>query len=91
MDVTIKLDLTPEEARRLMGLPDVQQLQDDALAKMRDAIMTQADGFSPDGLLNTWFGGNTNTAVNAFRDAIGGALSQSLVRDSAASKGRNPV
>ncbi|MDZ7588707.1 MAG: DUF6489 family protein [Parasphingorhabdus sp.] len=28
MKVTVELDCTPEEARRMMGLPDVQQIND---------------------------------------------------------------
>jgi hypothetical protein len=88
MDVTINVNLTPAEARQLMGLPDVQPLQDAALAKMQDRIMAQAEAFSADGLLNTWFGGNANTAIDAFRDAIGGALSQGLAKSKTTSKGK---
>jgi hypothetical protein len=76
MDVTINLNLTPAEARQMMGLPDVQRLQDAALDRMQDRIMAQADTFSAEGLLNTWFGGSANSAMESFRDVIGGALSQ---------------
>jgi Family of unknown function (DUF6489) len=88
MDVTINVNLTPAEARQLMGLPNVQPLQDAALSRMQDTIMAQAEAFSADGLLNTWFGANANTAIDAFRDAIGGALSQSLAKGKTASKGK---
>ena len=52
MDVTINLNLTPTEARQPMGLPEVQRLQDAALAKMQDGIMAQADLFSAEGLMD---------------------------------------
>ncbi len=34
MKVTVELDCTPEEARRLMGLPDVQKLNEAYLKQM---------------------------------------------------------
>ena len=88
MDVTINLNLTPAEARQLMGLPDVQRSQDAALAKMQDRVMAQAETFSADGLLDAWFGGKANAAMDAFRDVLGGALSQGLPRGMGASKGK---
>jgi hypothetical protein len=38
MKVTIEVDCTPEEARRMMGLPDLTPLHDRYLAKMQDAV-----------------------------------------------------
>lgn len=38
MKVTIEVDCTPEEARRMMGLPDLTPLHDHFLDKMRNAI-----------------------------------------------------
>jgi hypothetical protein len=38
MKVTIELDCTPEEARRMMGLPDLTPLHDLYLTRMRDAL-----------------------------------------------------
>jgi hypothetical protein len=50
--------------------------------------MAQAETFSADGLLDAWFGGKANAAMDAFRDVLGGALSQGLPRGMAASKGK---
>ena len=86
MDITINLNLTPAEARQLLGLPDVQPLQDAALAKMQERIMAQAETLSADGLLNTWFGGSANSAMESLRNAIGGALSQGLSESKAVTK-----
>ena len=88
MDVTITINLTPAEARELMGLPDVQPLQNAALARMREKVMAQADAFSADGLLNMWLGGNSNSAMDAVRDAIGGILSQGLAKSRTTSKAK---
>jgi hypothetical protein len=43
MKVTIEVDCTPEEARRMMGLPDLTPLHDHFLTRMRDTI----DGQGP--------------------------------------------
>lgn len=86
MDVTINLNLTPTEARQLMGLPDVQPLQEAALAKIQERIMAQAEAFSADGLLNTWFGGGANTAMESFRDLFSGAIAQGLSGGKSAKK-----
>ena len=88
MDVTININLTPAEVRQMMGLPDVQRLQDAALAKMQDRIMARAETFSADGLMDAWFGTKANAAMDAFRDVVGGTLSQGLARGMAGSKGK---
>lgn len=35
MKVTVNFDMTPEEARKMMGLPDVAPLQDAMMEKMK--------------------------------------------------------
>lgn len=37
MKVNIELDMTPEEARKLMGLPDITKLQDKMMGRWRSA------------------------------------------------------
>lgn len=38
MKVNVEFDCTPEEARRLMGLPDLTPLHDRYLSKLSDAM-----------------------------------------------------
>lgn len=38
MKVNVEVDCTPEEARRLMGLPDLTPIHDAYVAKMQDMI-----------------------------------------------------
>lgn len=45
MKVNVEVDLTPIEARTLMGLPDVTPLHDQYLAMLGD---TMKNGISPD-------------------------------------------
>lgn len=58
MKVTVDFDCTPEEARRLMGLPDLTALHEAYLSRMRlaveqgitpDAIQTMMRSWSPMG------------------------------------------
>jgi len=45
MKVTVDFDCTPEEARRLVGLPDVSSLHEVYLGRMRKAV---EEGVTPD-------------------------------------------
>lgn len=38
MKVTIDIDVTPEEARRFLGLPDVERLQEQLLANAQEYL-----------------------------------------------------
>lgn len=42
MKINVELDCTPEEMRRVMGLPDLTPIHDRYLAAMSDAISGQA-------------------------------------------------
>lgn len=49
MKITIEIDATPQEVRDFCGLPDVQQLQNDILQKIRGDMkkgVTGVDAFS---------------------------------------------
>ncbi len=39
MKATIEIDATPQEMRELLGLPDVQALQKEAMEKIREKMM----------------------------------------------------
>jgi len=85
MDVTINVNLTPKEARELMGLPDLQPLQDEALAEIRRRVMAQVENISADGLLKSWFMGSSS-AFEIFRNMTDSMLSQNAGRFSTAEK-----
>ena len=40
MKVTIEIDATPQEMRTLMGLPDVEELQQEMMQKIREKVMS---------------------------------------------------
>jgi len=56
MKLNIELDLSPDEARRVMGLPDVTQLQERLTAEMEKRMMAALETTSdPEAMLKTWF------------------------------------
>jgi Family of unknown function (DUF6489) len=70
MKFNIEVDCTPEEVRRLVGLPDLTAVHDVYLAQVKD-VMTK--GVSPDlveGLVRNWvpMGG---AGVDLVKDLIG--------------------
>jgi hypothetical protein len=54
MKVNIELDMTPEEARKLMGLPDVTKLQDKMMAEMERRMKAALDTSDPQAMLKAW-------------------------------------
>lgn len=61
MKINIDIDMTPIEARELMGLPDVRPMQEAWLKKMNSQMEEQLENLSPDALLQNWMkaaGGN---------------------------------
>ncbi|HEY1836137.1 MAG TPA: DUF6489 family protein [Rhizomicrobium sp.] len=54
MKVNIELEMTPEEARRLMGLPDVAKLQDKMMAEMERRMKAALDASDPQAMLKAW-------------------------------------
>jgi hypothetical protein len=54
MKINIELDMTPEEARRLMGLPDVSALQAEMLEQMKARMKAAMDHFDPEAMLKAW-------------------------------------
>jgi hypothetical protein len=55
MKVNVEVECTAEEARRLMGLPDLAPVHDVAVAQMIDAV--RSGGISPEfvqSMIKTW-------------------------------------
>ncbi|MDR3500654.1 MAG: DUF6489 family protein [Parvibaculum sp.] len=53
MKVTIDVDLTPEEARRLMGLPDLEAMQQRLLAQLEKQMASNLAYMDPEMLVKT--------------------------------------
>jgi hypothetical protein len=61
MKVTIDVDLTPEEMRRLVGLPDVQKFNEAVMEEMLQRLRTGTDGYDPLQFFRAGILGNTDT------------------------------
>lgn len=47
MNIKIDVDMTPEEMRKVMGLPDVQKFQQDMMAKITEQMEAGVEGYDP--------------------------------------------
>ena len=67
MKVTIEMDMTPQEARAFMGLPDVEPMQKKMLEDMQSRMKQAFDAIDPEGMMRAWmplssgFGGGAET------------------------------
>lgn len=69
MNISMNIDCTPEEARRLMGLPDMAPIHDLYLCKMKE---TMTQGLTPetlDQMIRTW-APMGEVGMNAWRQLI---------------------
>ena len=46
MKITVDIDLTPDEARKMMGLPNVEKMQQDMMEKIRDKMLENLEGMT---------------------------------------------
>ena len=54
MKVHIELEMTPEEARKMMGLPDVSALQARMLDEMEGRMKAAIDTSDPEAMMKAW-------------------------------------
>ena len=54
MKINVEMDMTPEEARKLMGLPDVSHLQEKMMAEMERRMKAAMDTSDPEAMMKAW-------------------------------------
>jgi DNA repair protein RadC len=54
--IEVETECSPEELRRVMGLPDVQPMQQAVMAEVEKRMLAHMERFSPEGVLKTWLG-----------------------------------
>jgi len=47
MKVNIEVDMTPEEFRKAMGMPDVEKFQEELMTRIRQQMEEGVDGYDP--------------------------------------------
>ncbi len=85
MKISIDVDLTPEELRRFLGLPDVTTLHAEMVEKIRERL-AGTDGFDPASVVGPMMATNV-AAYETMQRAFWNALAKSG-KDAAADDGR---
>ena len=74
MNIKLDIDITPEEMRHLMGLPDVQPFHDELMDKLREQLRTGAEGYDPLTLFKPYMGPAVNS-MEMFQRFMTGVMS----------------
>lgn len=72
MKISVDVDVTPEEMRKLLGLPDVEAFQTQILEDIRNRMGTGADGYDPLQLMQPYMAG-TMASWDMFQKMLGAA------------------
>lgn len=80
MKVTIDLDATPQEMRVLLGLPDVESLQQEMVEKIRAKMLADIEAGKPAEFMRLFMPTpdqfkSLESMQSAFWDAVSGAMS----------------
>lgn len=54
MKIQIDLEMTPEELRETLGLPDVKPVQDRWMQKLEDSLEKEIANLSPEVIVQRW-------------------------------------
>ena len=54
MKMNIQIDMTPEEARKFLGLPDVTKMQEKMMAEMEKRMKAAIDVNDPEAMMRAW-------------------------------------
>ncbi len=54
MRISMNVDLTPEEARAFLGLPNVEPINDMMVERVREQMQNNMDMMDPKTLMDTW-------------------------------------
>lgn len=55
MKINIDMDITPEEARRFLGLPDLEPMQQAILKDVQERLQKNVAKLEPEALMKQWF------------------------------------
>ncbi len=73
MNIKVDVDITPEEVRRLMGLPDIQGFQEELMGRIREQMENGAEGYDPQTLMRPFFN-NAFASMDMFQKMMSGAM-----------------
>ena len=55
IEMKITIDVSPDEMRKLLGWPDVQGIQEQAISKILEQMNAGAEGYDPMSLMKPFF------------------------------------
>lgn len=55
MKIKVEFELTPQEFRETLGLPNISALQDETLAMLRDRITSDVENIDVANIIESWF------------------------------------
>jgi len=71
MNITIDIDISPEEFRKLMGWPDMEGFHEDLMEKIREQMNIGSEGYDPLSLFKVFLSQST-TSMEAFQKLMTG-------------------
>lgn len=74
MKITVNFDITPQEMRKLLGLPDVEEFQRQMMNDLRDRMQAGVEGYDPVKLFQPYVSG-TLASWDMFQKFLGAATS----------------
>jgi len=81
MKINVTFDMTPEEFRKAMGLPDVQEFQQEFFNTVLEKMRAGEDGYDPMSLYQPMFNESMN-AMGQFQKMMFSMMSGSAKSDS---------
>ena len=73
MNIRINVEMTPEEMRRLVGLPDVQTFNKELMDQMRERMLAGVEGYDPLTLFQPYVS-STMAGMDVFRKLMVNAM-----------------
>lgn len=61
MKISIDVDLTPDEFRKTLGLPDITELQKEVVEQFRKQMAAGAEGYDPMSLMKPYLSSGMNS------------------------------
>lgn len=89
MKITFDIDCTPQEARALLGLPDLEPLQQQLVNELQRQLDRNLSLMDPETLIKTWLP-TTLQGFDDIRNLFGGVLGRTSARASTASSDDPP-
>lgn len=82
MKVTIEIDATPQEMRTMLGLPDIEPMQQEIMENIRDKTMAAIDANDPTQLMKLFMPTtdqfkSMETLQTSFWEAVGKSMGMS--------------